>query len=179
MAINNNEILKDPQLTDVGIVQASNAGLFLKNNYPFILMNSVFCCSILLRTRETMSLILKELNIFGTSNIINFGNSNTINQQIYVLPSSHEISNFIMPEKFVIKTGQCTNKITNRLLYKCDFITHDDGIHNFNWDYYSKYKNNNSSKHINMIYESYLICAYLLKKDDDYVNSLRLMFENQ
>ncbi len=178
MAINNNEILKDPQLTDVGIKQASNAGIFLKNNYPFILNNSIFCCSILLRTRETMSLILKELNIFGSTNMINLDN-NINNQQIYVLPSSHEISNFIMPEKFVIKTGQCNNKVTNRLLYKCDFINHDDGIHNFNWDYYSKYKNNNSLKHINMIYESYLICAYLLKKDDNYVNSLRVMFEYQ
>ncbi len=164
-AINNNEILKDPQLTDLGIKQAANAGVFLKNNYPYIFTNTVFFCSILLRTRETMSLILKELKLFGT--------------EVYILPSSHEISNFIVPEKFIIKSGQCTNKITDRILYKCDFINHDDGVHNFNWDYYSKYKKTDKSKHINMLYESFLICAYLLKKQDDYVNSLRLMFESQ
>ena len=115
----------------------------------------------MLRTRETISLILDEFNL--------------LNQEIIVLPQSHEISNFIIPESFVLNNGQCINKSTNRILYKCDFTTSKDsknGIYKFNWNYFSKIKSN-KLKLTNMLYEAYIIYAMILQKDNNYIDWLR------
>ena len=154
-------ILKDPQLTLIGNEQAKRTGQFLLNNIPNITIKTLYMCSILLRTRETISNILSELNIF--------------NQDIYVLPCSHEISNFKLPENFIINSGKCINKVSNRFVYKCDVITSKNGVHRFIWDYFSKIKKDNDNKcsQTNMVYEAYLLYALIINKDDEFVNLLR------
>jgi hypothetical protein len=157
-SLNNNHILKDPQLTEKGKIQAKNTGLFLKN----IINNNILCfCSILLRTRETISLILNQFDF----NKIKF------NKEIYVLPGAHEITNFIIPELFIINNGQCVNKYSNRILYNCDFIINDINIFKFNWNYYSYIKKNNI-KFSNMIYEIYLLISFN-KYNETFTDNLR------
>jgi hypothetical protein len=107
-AIQNKEILKDPQLTLKGHQQAKNAGKFLLENYPEIKEDTLYFCSVLLRTRETISNILEELKLFK--------------QEVIILPCSHEISNFKLPEDFIINNGKCGDNYCSRLVYKCDFI---------------------------------------------------------
>ena len=160
-SISKQNILRDPQLTLIGNEQAKRTGQFLLNNIPDITKKTLYFCSILLRTRETISNILSELNI--------------VNQNIYVLPCSHEISNFKLPESFIINNGKCINKVCNRLVYKCDMISSKNGVHKFIWDYFSKIKNNKDNKcsQTNMVYESYLMYASIINKDDEYVNLLR------
>jgi hypothetical protein len=157
-AMNNKEILKDPQLTLKGHNQAKNTGKFLLQNYPDIKNNTLYFCSVLLRTRETISNILGELNLS--------------NQEVIVLPCSHEISNFKLPEELIINTGKCKNNYCSRLVYKCDFINNDNGIHIFNWDYYNKLNVINICKLTNMLYKAYIIYAMILNKDEQYIDNL-------
>ncbi len=157
-SFDNKHILKDPQLTTLGIQQAKNCGKFLKDYHINIKQNSIYFCSILLRTRETISEILNELDVRD--------------QEVIILPQSHEISNFIIPEKFIMNNGQCNNDVANRILYKCDFNTGNNGIYHFNWDYYSKIKNK-KTKLSHMLYEAYIIIAMMKNKDDKYINELR------
>lgn len=157
-AMNNKEILKDPQLTLKGHIQAKNAGKFLLQNYSNIINNTLYFCSVLLRTRETISNILGELNLF--------------NQQVIILPCSHEISNFKMPEELIINTGKCENNYCSRLVYKCDFINNNNGTHNFNWDFYKKLNVVNICKLTNMLYKAYIIYAMILNKDEQYIDNL-------
>jgi hypothetical protein len=158
-AMNNKEILKDPQLTLIGHNQAKNAGKFLIQNYPEIKNNTLYFCSVLLRTRETISNILGELNLS--------------NQEVIILPCSHEISNFKLPEELIINTGKCKDSYCSRLVYKCDFINNNNNIHNFNWDYYNKLNVVNICKLTNMLYKAYIIYAMILNKDEKYINNLK------
>jgi hypothetical protein len=158
-AMNNKEILKDPQLTLKGIQQSKNVGKFLFQNYPDIKNNTLYFCSVLLRTRETITNILGELNLF--------------NQEIIILPCSHEISNFKLPEDIIINTGKCKDNYCSRLVYKCDFINNTNGIYNFNWDYYKKLNVVNICKLTNMLYKAYIIYAMILNKDELYIDNLK------
>jgi hypothetical protein len=162
-AMNNKKILKDPQLTLKGHVQAKNAGIFLLQNYPDIKKNTLYFCSVLLRTRETITNILGELNLY--------------NQEIIVLPCSHEISNFKLPEDIIINTGKCENNYCSRLVYKCDFINNSNGRYNFNWDYYKKLNKVNICKLTNMLYKAYIVYAMMINKDDIYVDNLKKMLQ--
>ena len=159
----NKEILKDPQLTLIGHQQAKNVGKFLLENHSNIIKDTLYFCSILLRTRETISNILSELKLFT--------------QEIIILPCSHEISNFKLPEELIINTGKCSNTICNRLVYKCDFINNNSGIHNFNWNFYNKLNVVNICKLTNMLYKTYIIYAMILNKDEQYINNLKKKLE--
>lgn len=158
-AMNNKEILKDPQLTLKGIQQSKNVGKFLFQNYPDIKNNTLYFCSVLLRTRETITNILGELNLF--------------NQEIIILPCSHEISNFKLPEELIINNGKCKDNYCSRLVYKCDFINNKNGLYNFNWDYYKKLNTINICKLTNMLYKAYIIYAIILNKDELYIDNLK------
>ncbi len=163
-AMNNKEILKDPQLTLIGHQQAKNTGKFLLENYSQIQKDTLYFCSVLLRTRETISNILNELKLFT--------------QEVIILPCSHEISNFKLPEDLIINTGKCSTTFCNRLVYKCDFINNNKGIHNFNWDFYNKLNVVNICKLTNMLYKAYIIYAMILNKDDIYIDNLRKQLQH-
>lgn len=154
--------LKDPQLTEVGKIQATNCGRFLND---FIKINNIdktkfiLFCSILLRTRETINNILDEILIFN---------------DIYILPCSHEISHIKIPEILNKGNGKCTSKPTDRILYQCDYVF--SKIHrprNIIWDYYQDFKDNNVCNNTNMIYEAYIIFAKLKISNKEYIAELR------
>jgi broad specificity phosphatase PhoE len=167
----NNE-LKDPQLTDNGIIQAKDCGAFLYNyiNINKLNINKFLCfCSILYRTRQTIKYILTKCKL-------NLDN-------IYILPCNHELSD-IYNEKNDVKYGRCINK-SEQELYECNTLSIDNDNDNYNdididndidnyndnynikkninWNYFINFKENNDMcTNTNMIYETYLLFANLI-----------------
>jgi broad specificity phosphatase PhoE len=166
MAKFDQSILKDPQLTQIGHLQARNSGIFLnkyfvKNNLSKSL--SILFCSVLLRTRETLNIILDEMDIND--------------KDIIILPLSNEITNFIMPEHLIINKHMCSKDPAQRVLYKCDSIKGKYNNRNINWDFYRDFRNKhifNQNIDSNMIYQTYIIVAKLLNKSSDYVDELEM-----
>jgi hypothetical protein len=144
--------MKDPQLTDDGINQATKCGIFL-NDYiksNELDINNFLCfCSILYRTRQTIKYILSNCNLNITD--------------IYVLPCNHELST-IYNEKENINYGRC-KYTSEQEIYECKHITNINKI-NINWNYYIYFKENmNMCFDTNIIYETYLCFAYLIDRD--------------
>ena len=154
----NNE-LKDPQLTNNGIIQAEKCGIFLNqyinnNNYD---RNKFICfCSILYRTRQTIKYILTKCKL----NI----------SEIYVLPCNHELSN--INNENGINYGRCKNG-SEQDIYECKSMEVDSlDKKNIHWNYYINFKeNNNTCVNTNMIYETYLLVAQT--KDEQIYNDLK------
>ena len=139
-------ILKDPQLTKIGILQATNSGEFLKKYFKEQNLNKNLCinfCSVLLRTRETINNILDQLEIYD--------------KDIIILPCSNEISRFNEAEYIGYDNHMCKEDEKQRVVYKCDFIKHNkNNLRNINWTYFEEFKQNyNNKDDINMIYQTY------------------------
>lgn len=160
----NSKILKDPQLTDIGINQAKKSGEFLNKYFIDNKLNKKLCilfCSVLLRTRETLNIILDQMNIFDN--------------ELIILPMSNEITNFTIPEHLIINKHMCTNDKTQRLIYKCDtIIDKNNNSRHINWKYFYEFKKNIDNKiDTNMIYQMYIIVAKISNKSDEYINYLQ------
>lgn len=159
-----NKILKDPQLTDIGIEQAKKSGKFLDKYFSDQKLDKKLCilfCSVLLRTRETLNIILDNMKIYD--------------KELIILPMSHEITNFTLPEHLIIDRHMCKNNETHRLIYKCDTIAdNNNNLRHINWKYFYEFrKNKNYNNHdTNMIYQMYIIIAKILNKTDDYIDYL-------
>lgn len=158
-----NKILKDPQLTDIGIKQAEKSGEILNKYFSDNKLDKKLCilfCSVLLRTRETLNIILDQMEIFD--------------KEIIILPMSNEITNFKIPEHLIINKHMCSNNETQRLIYKCDVINDkNNNLRHINWKYFYEFKKNikyNSDS--NMIYQMYIIIAKILNKSNDYIDYL-------
>ena len=154
-----NKILRDPQLTDIGINQANNAGKYLDDYFNINKLNKKLClifCSVLLRTRETINIILNNMKIYD--------------KDIIILPCSSEISSFDEKEIIGFDNHMCKNDDKQRIIYKCDFIKDNQNkMRNIDWTYFNEFKkkfieNNNDNKNINMIYQTYDISRKLIKK---------------
>lgn len=158
------KILRDPQLTDIGISQAKKSGEFLNKYFIDNKLNKQLCilfCSVLLRTRETLNIILDNMKIYY--------------KELIILPLSHEITNFTIPEHLIIDRHMCKNNETQRLIYKCDTIAdNNNNLRQINWKYFYEFKKNiNYNIHdTNMIYQMYIIVAKILNKSDEYINNL-------
>jgi broad specificity phosphatase PhoE len=146
-------ILKDPQLTKLGNIQAKNAGNFLKMYFREYNLNKKLCinfCSVLLRTRETINNILDVLEIYD--------------KDIIILPCSNEIASFNEPEHIGYDNHMCKADEKQRQVYKCDNIGNNI-IRNINWTYFEEFKKNyNNSDDVNMIYQTYDIIKKILNK---------------
>lgn len=147
-------ILKDPQLTNLGNNQAKNAGNFLKMYFREHNLNKNLCinfCSVLLRTRETINNILDVLEIYD--------------KDIIILPCSNEISSFNEPEHIGYDNHMCKADEKQRRVYKCDNIGNNI-IRNINWTFFEEFKKNyNNSDDVNMIYQTYDIIRKILQKN--------------
>ena len=125
---------KDSQLTEIGIKQAEDAGLFLKNYVNNRTL--VFMASHLLRTQQTISVIMDALGK---------------KQTVYIVPYAHEI-NYVGSDNHIlqympvaINMPKC--KSANN---SCDKLTYFSGVNKYegfevdiNWDYYTNFSNNN------------------------------------
>ena len=150
-SIINNMIYKDAKLNDTGINQAINCGNFLNTyfeNYSKYPINYYFEASHLIRTQQTISLIIKQLNI---------------NNSIYISPCTHEI--------IYSNSGNCDSLLINKIqpnsnIPNCSYndVVNNDVVINesckivnnieINWDYYiTFYKNNKKCSNTNMINE--------------------------
>jgi broad specificity phosphatase PhoE len=163
MASFDNTILKDPQLTQTGHIQAKNAGEILDKYFIENNLSKKLCllfCSVLLRTRETLNIILDQMNIYD--------------KEIIILPMSNEITNFQIPEHLILNKHMCSKNLSQRLLYKCDFIRDKNNVNrNINWSFHKDFKNNyDYYSESNMIYQTYIIVAKLLNKSQEYINIL-------
>jgi bisphosphoglycerate-dependent phosphoglycerate mutase len=129
---------KDSQLTEIGIAQAEAAGLFLTNYVNNRTL--VFMASNLLRTQQTISVIM---NTIGKT------------QTVYIVPCAHEL-NYVGSDNHIlqympvaINMPKC--KSANN---SCDKLTYFSGVDRYkgfqvdiNWDYYTKFSNNNMKCH--------------------------------
>jgi broad specificity phosphatase PhoE len=148
-------ILKDPQLTKIGNLQATHAGDFLKLYFKEHNLNKKLCinfCSVLLRTRETINNILDSLEIYD--------------KDIIILPCSNEISTFNEDERIGFDNHMCRADKKQREIYKCDIIKNDENfVRNINWKYFEEFKKQyNNFDDINMIYQTYDIMKKMLHK---------------
>jgi phosphohistidine phosphatase SixA len=147
-SIINNLIYKDAKLNDIGINQAINCGKFLNRyfeNYSKYPINYVMIASHLIRTQQTISLIIKQLNI---------------NKPIIIAPCTHEIiySNSCNCDSILINKIQPYSNIPN-CSYNNNLQDFNESCNNvydikINWDYYINfYKNNKKCSNTNMIDE--------------------------
>jgi broad specificity phosphatase PhoE len=153
-----NLILKDPQLTQIGITQALNCGAELKK-YINSSNKNYFFCSKFLRTRETMSYIMSMLNI---------------NDKIRVLHYTHEIKSLKaddFKDFYENKHNQC--KIdSDREKQKCDKVNNIK----IDWKYFDKdLENVNFNYNSNMLYEAYFIIGKINKRDNEKLNLIKNM----
>jgi hypothetical protein len=152
---------KDSILDIMGIDQAERAGLFLKGYikkfYKNITMSSIsFMASHLIRTQQTIGIIMKMLEIKDT---------------IYIVPCSHELifsnncdSSILEYIPIASNMPNCTNNSGT-----CNMLTNFSNIEryntysiNINWDYYMEfYKLNKKCKDTNIISE--IIKLYSLR----------------
>jgi broad specificity phosphatase PhoE len=150
----NTKILKDPQLTDIGINQAKKAGEYLNKYFTEYNLNKKLCitfCSVLLRTRETLNIVLDELKIYD--------------KDIIILPCSNEISSFNEKEYIAFDNHMCKDN-DDRNLYKCDYIKGKEIKRNINWTYFNEFKQNyNKTDDVNMIYQTYNILRKIINKN--------------
>lgn len=153
-----NIILKDPQLTQIGITQALNCGSELKKHINQNNKNYFFC-SKFLRTRETMSYIMSILNI---------------NDKIRVLHYTHEIKKLNaddFKDFYNNKNNMC--KIdSDREKQKCDKVNNIT----IDWKYFDKdLENINFNYNSNMLYEAYFIIGKINTRDDKKVQLIKNM----
>ena len=149
------KILKDPQLTKFGIIQSEKAGEYLDKYFEENKLNKKLCinfCSVLLRTRETLNIILDKMKIYDKDMII--------------LPCSNEIASFDEKEYIAFDNHMCRNDENQRELYKCDYIKGKEKNRNINWIYFNEFKQEyNKKDDVNMIYQTYDILRKILKKN--------------
>ena len=141
----------DPNLTNKGFEQSRHAGIFL-NNYINKEYTTIFFCSKLLRTRETISEIMDQMGFMKNN--------------IYILPSSHEImlierNGLCDGNQFLPEIGHNVGIIpkNNHETKKLKFLQ----INNKKiiWYFYDKFYNKNKlCRHTNMLYEA----IYILNK---------------
>lgn len=159
--------LIDPFLTEVGQHQAKLTGQILNNyliNKGETEYKSLFCCSKLLRTRETLSTIMNQIK----------KNYNSI----YIIPCAHELifvesyescdDNNIIPD-FSESLGVTPKTMEDKLKYKYYEIDNKQVI----WTYYNKFyhSKNKKCKNTNMIYETYYIISDLVDEDTTLLES--------
>jgi broad specificity phosphatase PhoE len=148
---NSNKYLKqiDPELTFKGFnnggEQSTRAGYFLKEIFTNS-SNNFFFISKLRRTKQTLSMILPELDLDKKS------------FQITVLPCTHEIKYYpggkcefrtksTPSDTMICKENELTNCSTNKNNSCCNLNQYP-----INWNYYLDfYKNNKQYSNINMI----------------------------
>ena len=142
----NNIIYKDAKLNETGINQAINCGKFLNKyfeNYSEYPINYIMMGSHLIRTQQTISLIIKQLNI---------------NKPIFIAPCTHEIiySNSCNCDYIPINKIQPYSNIPN-CSYNNDVVNNESCkmVNNIiiNWDYYIYFYKNNMKCSNNMIKE--------------------------
>lgn len=151
-----NNILKDPQLTHIGIAQALECGLKLKEHIKSNEKNYFFC-SKFLRTRETLATIMSMLNI---------------NDKIRVLHYTHEIKHLSgndFKDFYENKNNQC--KIdSDREKQKCDRVNNID----IDWTYFNKdLEKINFNLNSNMIYEAFFIIGKINNVNKDKIKGLK------
>lgn len=153
----NTNILRDPQLTNIGMSQAEKAGEYLDNYFTEHNLNRNLCitfCSVLLRTRETLNIILDKMKIYNTDMII--------------LPCSNEIASFNEKEYIAFDNHMCRNDENQRELYKCDYIKGKEKERNINWIYFDEFKQEyNNKDDVNMIYQTYNIIRKMINKKNN------------
>ena len=131
---------KDSQLDVIGIEQSERAGIFLKS---LRLKNIYFMASHLVRTQQTIAIIMKMINLI---------------KPIYIVPCAHELNlvnncynsscdNSIL-QKFPILSNMPKCRYNSN---SCDKLTNFSGVDiyanykvDINWDYYINYYNNNN-----------------------------------
>lgn len=143
---NYNIILKDPQLTEIGISQSLKCGNELKK-YINNLDKNYFFCSKFRRTRETLSYIMGVLNI---------------NQEILILQYSHEIKTLDANDlkDYINEKNIKKDKIINNI--KVNWTYFNENLQNFNYDYNS-----------NMIYEAYFIIGKINDRDIEKIDRIK------
>ena len=148
----NTKILRDPQLTNIGESQAEKAGNYLDSFFEKNKLNKKLCitfCSVLLRTRETLNIILDKMKIFNTDMII--------------LPCSNEIASFDEKEYIGFDNHMCKNDQNLRQIYKCDIIKGAEKERKINWIYFNEFKKEyNNKDDINMVYQMYNIIKKII-----------------
>ena len=151
-----NTILKDPQLTQIGIAQALECGIKLKLHIKSNSKNYFFC-SKFLRTRETLSNIMSILNI---------------NDKIRVLHYTHEIKDLKgndFKDFYENKHNLC--KIdSDRENQRCDRVNNID----IDWKYFDRdLEKINFNFNSNMIYEAFFIIGKLNNVNNDKIKFLK------
>lgn len=83
----------DPKLTRLGILDAFNCGKEIFTRYPNITSeNSMFFCSLLYRTMQTISLFMLGIEHEIIKNTdLDLMKKSTFDPKIYILPNNHEI----------------------------------------------------------------------------------------
>ena len=161
MYYNSLQETKDPSLDQIGVRQAKAAGNFLKYYINNLLADNYkiyFTASHLIRTQQTIGLIMEQMNI---------------KSQIYIAPCTHELI-YVKPEVSVsdcdcsvlqnvpVKTNTPNCDINNMcpLLTKfCHTDCYNTNPIPLNWDYYklfysqSKFKTKQTCCNNNMIYQ--------------------------
>ncbi len=134
---------KDSQLTINGIEQAEKAGLFLKGYFKNFYSNPklYFLASTLIRTRQTIGIIMKMLNIIDSIYVIP-----CINELVYVSNcncDTHIFQNIPIASNIPL----CTNNKNS-----CDILTQFSNLERYkcykvqvNWDYYNNIKCKNTN----------------------------------
>ena len=149
----------DSQLDNIGFEQAERAGIFLRGYLKNFYDNNklFFMASHLVRTQQTIGIIMKMLELI-----------NSINQRLFIVPCSHELNNSSnncdasILEYIPIASNipRCKNNNND-----CNLLTNFPKKYNnykvdINWDYYMNfYKSNKKCQNTNMIAE--IINLYL------------------
>ncbi len=149
---------KDSQLDVIGIDQSERVGIFLKKQLES--KNIYFMASYLVRTQQTIAIIMKMLNIV---------------KPIYIIPCAHELN--IVNNSY---NNNCDDNILNKIpissnipkcrdnTNSCDKLTNFSGVDlyadykvDINWDYY-----NNSIKcqNTNILEQIIIMNNYSLNK---------------
>jgi broad specificity phosphatase PhoE len=151
----NNIILKDPQLTQIGITQSLECGSALREHITNKDKNYFFC-SKYLRTRETLSHIMTILNIID---------------KIRVLHYTHEIKSLNSNDfnDFYKNKHKCDIN-SDREKQKCDKVNNIK----IDWKYFDEdLENINFNINSNMLYEAYFIIGKLNKREKDKIEKIR------
>ncbi len=148
---------KDSQLDVIGIEQSERAGIFLRHHLKS--KKLYFMASHLIRTQQTIAVIMKMLDILQT---------------IYIVPCAHELNLVIgnncdcnILQKFPIPSNmpKCRNNNNS-----CDKLTNYSGVSmynnytvNINWDYYNNFSNNNNCQNTTILEQNIILYNSLNK----------------
>lgn len=145
--------LTDAMLTSAGVSQAERAGGFLASyiNMNYIQPNIFFEASTLRRTMQTIAIIMSKL-------------PNVMNKMIHIVPCVNEIlyhANGYCDASFINNIGNAIIKenqpVCNNYMNGCDMLHTlcvdcvKDKQFIIRWEYFMKFKENNSCKDTNII----------------------------